>query len=114
MTSAIRKFGTDLSNDEKFLETSSELTHHRSAHKVKKMTSPVMMSVGPMNGSYIVSPSDSISDKSKKDYSVHFTAGPLGMQLEPVVKSIMGRDLGCKVVAFGKLIHRFLLNILRN
>lgn len=104
MTTPIRTFGTDLSNNETFRDTKLNRAAHKytktpvsqkNVHKFKAVETPVISSTNnfiPKSG----------RTNGTKDYTVHFTAGPLGMQLEPVVKSIMGRDLGCKVVAFGK------------
>jgi len=98
MASTARKFGTDLRNlnpSSSDGKISSFTTKSSSKQPKKKRSS----SRHPKKSK------DTDKDEGRKptkksDYTVHFTAGPLGLQLEPVVRSVMGRDLGCRVVDF--------------
>lgn len=93
MTTPIRKFGTDLSNARVVKIDKQRKRYTTATPKVRKKHNETVV-----NNEATKTPLS--SPCSKSNYSVHFTAGPLGMKLEPVVKSIMGRELGCRVVEF--------------
>ena len=104
-----RKFGTDLSNTSCKHPDDGNLTNNKkksaAGHSVKK-SSISSQQTSRQTKNKINEQKKLYQEKKECDgnhqYSVHFTAGPLGMQLEPVVHSIMGCDLGCRVVSFGK------------
>mmetsp|Transcript_15438 Transcript_15438/g.22812 ORF Transcript_15438/g.22812 Transcript_15438/m.22812 type:complete len:157 (+) Transcript_15438:118-588(+) len=103
MASPLRKFGTDLLNArvvkaDKQKKKKNIIT--AATPKARKTQNNEAALVINYETSTKTPESSSSASSGKSDYSVHFTAGPLGMKLEPVVKSIMGRELGCRVVDF--------------
>jgi len=75
-------------------------SHHsqNSSSSLKTLSRSATKSISSLSRRSI---SSSISGRKKYDveFSVQFTPGPLGMNLEPVIRS-MDRELGCRVVEF--------------